>query len=394
MGWFSSILGGGKANYVLDETYVKLRDQVLGLSQGEPPTGDSATGTLAVVMDASVGDHCYTFVAAADGALSLYFSNGGGIIGMGEYTQPGRMAREFVRESAHHLSSLVLAAEFPLPPPRHVALHLVTTGGVFRAVEKEKDLGNDRVALSPFFHQAHRLIGVIRQVSEMKEHEPPLVFAAAMGLSEEAAAALAGGEDPNMSSSDGTPVLGIACTAGSTSVAKLLLDAGANPDVAMETAGGQAAPLLCVVAGADELPSLELLLDAGAKLESSDETGLTALHIASQLGHEALVERLLDRGANIEAREEAQYTPLMMAANSGEAGVVALLLKSGANPNAEDQDRSTPIMFAAQHGYAEIVKLLLEAGADPTAVGNHGFAAADFAKQNGHDDVARLLPTN
>jgi ankyrin repeat protein len=391
MGWLSKILGGGKPNYVLDETYVGLRDQVLDLRQGGLPESASTGGPIAVVMDTGLENDCYTFAAVADGALSLYFSTGGGIIGTGNYARPGQASRELVAGSAKYRSALKPASEFPLPGSGTVALHLVTTSGVFRAEEKEDDLGNGRVPLSAWFHEIHELIAMIRQVSDMKKNEEPLIFAAAMDLTDEASEALASGADPNLISSSGVPAIAVAATSRSARVLKLLLEAGANANVNAETDPGEAVPLLCKIAGADDQTSLELMLDAGADIEASDPTGLTALHIASFLGHDALATRLLERGANIEAREECQYTPLMMAANAGREGAVALLLQKGANPNAADQDKSTPMMFAAQHGHAGIVKLLLGAGASRTDTGNHGMTAADFARQNGHAEVMRLL---
>jgi hypothetical protein len=393
MGWFSKLVGR-KPSYEVSPVYLDLRSQVLNLANEGLPGGVETQGPLAVVMDVGGEDHCYTFVAVADGATSLYFSNGGGVIGAGENPKVGAAAREFVAASASVAPALSAATEFPLPEAGQVALHLVTREAVLQTREAEDDLGEGRSRLSAWFHEIHRLIAMIRHVTELRKTESPLVFAAAMDLEEEAQEQLAKGADPNSRSSQGQPVLGVACTAGAVAVAKLLLEAGGKVDVAMPFESGKQMPLVCAVAAADQAEALALLLDAGGDIEAKESSGLTPLHLACYLGNVEAATLLIDRGAALEAREEAGYTPLMMAANGGQQQTAELLLSRGAEANAEDNDRSTPIMFAAQHGHLGIVKALLAAKADPRRKGDHGLNALDFAAQNGHDEVGILMMGN
>ncbi|XP_045889810.1 poly [ADP-ribose] polymerase tankyrase-1-like [Micropterus dolomieu] len=62
-----------------------------------------------------------------------------------------------------------------------------------------------------------------------------------------------------------------------------------------------------------------------------DYAGWTALHEASAVGDEAVVEELLKAGANVNARSCDGVTPLHDAVSSGHYQVVALLLQYGSN---------------------------------------------------------------
>lgn len=390
MGWFSRLMGG-ESKRQLSEVYVDLRAQILGMAQEGVSGGTTTAGPLAVMMDVGAKEHCYTFVAVADGALSLYFSNGGGVIGAGENPKLGAAAREFVEASGSVVSALEPATEFPLPSDGRVALYLVNAEGVWRAEENEKDLSEGRSRLSHWFHEIHRMIALIRRVSELRERETPLVMAAALDDVEEAERQLEGGADPQVRSSEGQPVLAVACSAGSLGVAKLLMDAGADVNAATSLGSGREMPLVCETAAQDRPEVLALLLAAGANVEAQGPSGLTALHLACYLGNTRTAEQLIDAGANVEARQAEGYTPLMMAANAQQEEAVELLLRKGADANAEDNDQSTPIMFAAQHGHSGIVRALLAAGADVQRRGKHGLSAFDFSEQNGHAEVKELL---
>jgi ankyrin repeat protein len=389
MGFLSKMFGGKQPSFEPDETYLSMRQQILDLAREDSDPGDG--GIRAVMMDSGFDDNCFTFVAVADGTLSIYISNGGGTIGTGAWQKVNSMTRDFVRGAAQSLGHLEPTGQFPLPAVGQTGIYFVGKGEVSSAHHKTADLGNNKLPLSPLFHRAHHLIGVIRQLSEDQQREEPLVFASQVGEVEQAREELAKGAGANTKSTAGIPVAGVAIRSGSTEVLRMLLDGDADVNVRFDTEPSDNSTLLGMAAGADESDCVEMLIEAGARIDDQEASGMTALHIASHLGHVRVVAALIARGANVESTEHCGYTPLMMAANSGMTGSVRVLLDHGAQPNATDSQGSSPIMFAAQHDNPAVIELLLAKGADPNVLGTHGLSAIDFASQNGHDDIAQLM---
>jgi ankyrin repeat protein len=58
---------------------------------------------------------------------------------------------------------------------------------------------------------------------------------------------------------------------------------------------------------------VQILLDKGAKINSQAKNGVSALIIASQEGHEAIVQILLAKGAEVNVRENGGETALKFA---------------------------------------------------------------------------------
>lgn len=163
-----AILAGGRvmaAEYQPVDVYVALRDQVLSLS---PQQMNIEAPVLAVLMETGYPKAVVSLVAVADGTVSIYFSNGGGIIGSGEYQQVQEVGREFLRESELHLPQLSKTDKFPLPTESHTRFHVVTASGVHTGSALEDDLGNNRHELSPLFHAGQKLIAYIRAADEQK----------------------------------------------------------------------------------------------------------------------------------------------------------------------------------------------------------------------------------
>jgi len=80
----------------------------------------------AVVYDWQVGSGTATLVAFDDGTTSLYFSNGGGIIGAGEQA-PVKKAAEIFRDEAKHVAATFTpTSKFPFPASGKSVFYVVT----------------------------------------------------------------------------------------------------------------------------------------------------------------------------------------------------------------------------------------------------------------------------
>ncbi|MCP9450610.1 MAG: ankyrin repeat domain-containing protein [Nitrospira sp.] len=130
----------------------------------------------------------------------------------------------------------------------------------------------------------------------------------------------------------------------------------------------------------------------GAKVETTDEFGMTPLLLAVKHGHQPTVELLLEKGADLSRARHDGLTPLFMAIREGRADMVALLLEKGADVNVRGAISSvTPLHVGAYEGNQEIVMLLLKYGADKQARMTSGELPVDLARQLGRTNLIKLL---
>ena len=180
---------------------------------------------------------------------------------------------------------------------------------------------------------------------------------------------------------------------GLVAVARLLLDAGADP--AGRTGGprGEWTPLRCAIAGAANPAITRLLLERGAVPDDHD----MYLACFGDDNRESL-RLLLDR-----APDMTESTALSAPISTGDTEAVRMLLEAGADPNRTlpadlfggrySSEPPWPAAYAAVRSgcVAELVELLLGHGADPEAAGPDGRSPYRLAISQGRADLAAVL---
>ena len=172
MGLLSSIFGKStNETYQVAEIFDGLRQNIINLSDSKEAEANRLKNgeTIAILMETGLDDAFYTLVAVNDGTSSLYFSNGGGILGSGEYPQVAKVARELLSESEKYKSHFSITENHPYPKPQFTRFYIIKRGSVLTAEFKENDLGNNKLPVSPLFHKGHELISMIRIASEKKK---------------------------------------------------------------------------------------------------------------------------------------------------------------------------------------------------------------------------------
>lgn len=217
-------------------------------------------------------------------------------------------------------------------------------------------------------------------------------------------------------------------------VGKLLLDAGANPnlqlkrrppyrDVPQDRNGdvilAQGATALLRASRAGDAPFVDLLLKRGALVDLPSKEGVTPLMAAAGVefgtrttrgrnrtneGVLATMKLLVDAGANVNARMVNEPKRETFDASAAQANQYASSLRARPSqmPTPDAIPDQTALMGAAERGYTPMVKFLIEHGADLTLKDAIGRTALDLAKGVGvrgvksavadpHPDTVALL---
>lgn len=169
MGFLSSIFGGRDGGAAPDatppqaEAFTNLRQQALALRAGDLRIPNDTGAPLAVLMETGYPGAVATLVAVADGAVSLYFSNGGGVIGAGEHAPVREAGGGFLQAASGLAAEMTPADEHPVPAEGRVRFYMVMEDGVRTAEADQDDLGHQRHALSPLFFQGHAVLTAVRE---------------------------------------------------------------------------------------------------------------------------------------------------------------------------------------------------------------------------------------
>lgn len=156
----------------LDKAYLALRDQVLKLDPASIGVARASLpgGVFGVVTEMGLGVGVATVVAIADGTVSLYFSGGGGTIGLGPHEGPRRASAALLKEAPRFIPNAVRTSEFPLPAPNRVRFYFLTFAGVLTAEAADDDLQAGKNPLSPLYQLHQTLLTEIRLVSQRSAH--------------------------------------------------------------------------------------------------------------------------------------------------------------------------------------------------------------------------------
>ena len=228
-----------------------------------------------------------------------------------------------------------------------------------------------------------------------------LHFAARQNDVDSVQALLDGHADVDIVSADGSTALLVATMNEHNSLAKFLLEHGANPNLA-DNKGR--APLYAAI----DMRNLEWSTrPAPAERDKLDDL--------------EIVKALLDHGANVNQRltkklplrgqpsfdgrwaDQTGATPFWRAAQSDDVTVMKLLLDHNADATIASTDRTTPLMMAAGVGWSDgqshgslndapaAIQICLEHGGDVNAQNDEGNSALHGASFRGAGNVVELL---
>jgi hypothetical protein len=138
---------------------------------------------------------------------------------------------------------------------------------------------------------------------------------------------------------------------------------------------------------------LQLLLENDAEVNSMSKTEDTALHLAAIKGLKEIIEVLINnKYIDINIKNCQGFTGLHYTSRAGyKQATITLLNHKDISVNESDNLGHTALHFAAYNGHLDIVKLLVEKKVNIMATNLRGESALDLAKQNNKHEVVDYL---
>jgi len=145
-----------------------------------------------------------------------------------------------------------------------------------------------------------------------------------------------------------------ACGQGNTEIIEIMLE---YADIQDED-GLITSLILAAKMAKDEV--VKLLVNRGAYIDAADQSGRTALHVASVHGNRSTCLELLDLGCNVNAVDKKGNTALHHCAINNKAPIARLLLDRGVNEEAINVDTLTAFKIAMDKKHQRIIEVLSE----------------------------------
>ncbi|KAJ6636025.1 Protein TANC2 [Pseudolycoriella hygida] len=180
-------------------------------------------------------------------------------------------------------------------------------------------------------------------------------------------------------------------------VSRLLLLAGASPDFVTNFLGK--APILCIAAHEGNVSMVKLLLEFGADVELANSQGCTPLILAASNGHCDVVRQLVAAGCSLGHTDTANRCALVHAARMNKITVVKYLIACDwlQRPNSNDvtlaEASQQALIAAASQGNTSIIEDLLDMddlliNATDSLTGE---TALSSSSKSGHTETAAAL---
>ena len=161
-------------NLTPTEIFYKMRNQALNLEPediGVHPTKELKR-VYGILMEIGHPEGVVTLIVLADGTVSLYYENGGGVIGAGGEEDVHKAAEEFLRVVESHHRHFQEAHVGKLPEDGQVLFYVLTyRRGILTGEASETKLGDKSHGLTEVFFAGHNVISELRKIEEFREAE-------------------------------------------------------------------------------------------------------------------------------------------------------------------------------------------------------------------------------
>jgi hypothetical protein len=130
---------------------------------------DDLPNTWGAVTEIGYPETFISLVTLADGTTSLYFGQGGGIIGGGGHEEFRRTSNILLGGYEYHLEQMVPTSSYPVPEAGRVKFYALTYSGFHSIDVSEHELREGTHELSLLFKAAHGVITELRILDQQNQ---------------------------------------------------------------------------------------------------------------------------------------------------------------------------------------------------------------------------------
>lgn len=127
----------------------------IGLTSGAVPT------VWGLMMELAEPGVAVSLVALADGSVSIYLSDGDGVIGCGLHPDVRAAAAKLLQTAEQAIDLCLPTDDYSMPAADQVRIYLLTTRGILLGMAGRSEMDEGAVGLAEVYYAAHGLIGIV-----------------------------------------------------------------------------------------------------------------------------------------------------------------------------------------------------------------------------------------
>jgi len=132
-----------------------IKPQDIGLHSADCPP------VWGLIMELGFADAVASLVVLIDGSVSVYLSDGGGVIGCGLHPEVRSLAARMLKVAQNAVANCEPMSSYPMPGDSQVCFYLLTLGGIVGAQASKFALDEGAVELTELYYAGHSLIDII-----------------------------------------------------------------------------------------------------------------------------------------------------------------------------------------------------------------------------------------
>jgi len=153
--------------YNVKPIFIEMREMAFNITPEQINISDlEDNAVFAFFMESGYPEAIMSLRCIGDGSISLYFSNGGGMIGIGEHESARVEGLKLIEMAKDYISKGKIVETNNLPKNGETYFYIRTKLGNYLIQDIEDRLGNNKSEFSPLFYQAQNVITQARLIQE------------------------------------------------------------------------------------------------------------------------------------------------------------------------------------------------------------------------------------
>lgn len=151
----AAALDPAKMTTILRAGVLAIQPEDIGLTRSACPR------VWGVMMELGEAEVVVSLVALLDGSVSIYLSDGNGVLGCGLHPDVRLAAAKMLNIAGHVVAACEPVASYPMPGEGHVRFYLLTDRGVVMIDGDRQQLNDGKFELAELYYAGHSVIDIV-----------------------------------------------------------------------------------------------------------------------------------------------------------------------------------------------------------------------------------------